>query len=1196
MLKLDLELGADGTLQVPAADFAQCQYLEIVAANEAGRHHLTVPLVPSETPLRDRRLAKPLDSQKYHVGTRRAAALAKGAEARIESVIDADWRAFTTLAEAHEFLLGASGDGRLNDFLPLLDWPSLDEKAKLAFFSEHACHELHLFLARKDPDFFTKHVKPMLAEKREPTVIDDILLGRDLTAYLRPYAWLRLNAAEKALLSQAMPELRERIATELGHQWELEAPTPEQETILFTQTLRGSELGTEDSLGLAANDVEANMVSSGTPYILEKLRNIVIPSIDFQDTSVEEAVDYLLDQARQLDTSEPDPTKKGVNFVIRSPRSGGSVLAADPGALRIRELNLRNVPLAQALKYICDQTKLRYKVDDFAVTLVPATETDEDLFNRVFVVPPDFIAKLGGSGSNAEEDPFAADGSESAPTRFAPRKNPIEILKENGIKFPEGATAQFYPAAGKLIVRNTPTNLEMIEAITANLAMSPSSDANNLLPPPPDSAADPFAAVAGVAMLAKDAAESRNTPLPSWSSERDQTRLWRESNYYRYRGKTDEKSFIPLNRFWLDLAAWDGKGGFISPNFNACTHHANEALFCLAMLDLPFKAERPETHVDGSTLRVKAREPMLLFYKDTRETQRVAPDAPVLVRQTFHRLDDRFRTEEGRKIENSITGDFVAGVAYGASMVITNPSGAGRRIDVLAQIPAGAIPLAGLPATTSQTYELEPYGVQTLDLAFYFPSAGEFALYPLQVSEGDLILARSEGKTLKVVAEPPAADADSWPVLARDATDAAVLARLKTANLRTLDLNLIRWRLRERGFFNEVTKVLRERLHYSPEVAAYGLFHGEAGAIRDAIENSLIVGKLGEWLDSPLIQVRPLVHRDWAALEFDPLVNPRAHRFADKERLTHAEATAHHAALLDILAWKPTLDADDHLALTAHLLLQDRVSEALARFDRIDAAKLPAKMAYDYIAGVVQFYRSKPEEARAIALRHADLPPGPWQERFGAIIAQADEIAALRLPRPSEEEKPKEESPRLDLAMGADGKLLVKQRRLDKTLLQLFSVDLEMLFSKNPFLAGEGASLPGILANETREVALQAAETSVDLPENFRHGNVLVAAKSGTTRVLRVLDSRALEITRQPEARTLQVFDSGSHLPVPQSYVKVYVETGDGEAVFHKDGYTDLRGKFDYLSHTGSDLGEIRRIAVLISHPEKGARVEVFDL
>ena len=149
---------------------------------------------------------------------------------------------------------------------------------------------------------------------------------------------------------------------------------------------------------------------------------------------------------------------------------------------------------------------------------------------------------------------------------------------------------------------------------------------------------------------------------------------------------------------------------------------------------------------------------------------------------------------------------------------------------------------------------------------------------------------------------------------------------------------------------------------------------------------------------------------------------------------------------------------------------------------------------------------------------------------------------------------------------------------------------------EDPFLSGDSASLPGIRANETREVALQGAETAVELPEAFRQGNVLVAANSGSTRVLKVLDSKALEIVRQPAERTLQVFDSATRLPLPRSYVKVYTQGRDGEAVFHKDGYTDLRGKFDYLSHTGSTLGEIRRIAVLISHPEKGARIEIFDL
>ncbi|WP_367872344.1 hypothetical protein [Luteolibacter sp. Populi] len=1221
VLKLDLPVAADGTVQVPAADFAQCQYIEIVAADTNSRHHLELPLVPTETPVRDRRLAKPLDAQKYHVGTRRAAALLKDAEANIENVTDADWRAFTTLAEAHAFLLGATNDTRLNDFLPLLDWPSLDEKAKLAFYSEHASHELHLFLAGKDGDFFNKHVKPLLAEKREPAVIDNILLGRDLTAYLRPYAWQRLNAAEKALLAQAMPEARERISRELKLRWELEAPTPEQETRLFAQTLRGKEM-TMEPMGLAGKG--SPMPVTATPYILEKLRDVVIPIIDFEDVSVEEAIDFLRLRSRELDVKETDPSRRGMNFVIRKPRAGGSgdaaldadaagglAATADPGALRIKELRLRNVPMAEALKYICDATRLRYKVDDYAITIVPATETDEDLFTRVFNVPPDFAARLGGSVEGADVDPFASDGG----AKFSLKQRPqiADALRNSGVTLPPGATATL--AGDKLIVRNTSANIDMIEAMTESLSAGASPDSemdgyapSGMLPAsesdvlPPVAEEDPFGGAAGAGSAdlfsgsgAKLEARSRFTSRASWSSERDKTRLWREANYYRHRGNTNE-SFIPLNRFWLDLAEWDGKGSFISPNFNACTHSANEALFCLAMLDLPFKAGRPETTVEGSTLRVKAREPMLLFYKDTRETQKIAPDAPVLVRQIFHRLDDRFRTVEGRQVENSITGDFVAGVPYGAAMVVTNPSGAGRRIDVLAQIPAGAIPLAGKPVTTSETYELKPYGVQNLELAFYFPQAGEYPLYPLQVSEGDTVLARGAGRVLKVAAEPPPADADSWPELARDATDESVLARLKTANLRTLDLKLIRWRLHDRTFFDEASRILRERLHYSADVATYGLFHGEVAAVRELIENSSLAERLGEWLDSPLIQVRPLVHRGWETLEFDPLVNPRAHRFADKERLTHSEALAHYTQLLDTLAWKPALDAEDQLALTAHMLLQDRVSEALARFDTIDSNKLPATMAYDYIAAVVQFYRSKPEDARAFAALYADLPSGPWKERFDAIRSQADEIVALQKPRGVDQQKPKEEAPSLDLALAPDGKLMVKQRRLDKTQLQLFSVDLEMMFSKDPFLAGEGASLPGIRANETREVALAGPETAVDLPDNFRHGNVLVAAKSGSTKVLKVLDSRALEITRTPEERTLQVFDSATRLPVPQCYVKVYVEGTDGQAVFHKDGYTDLRGKFDYLSHTGSEIGEIRRIAVLVNHPDKGARVEVFDL
>jgi hypothetical protein len=43
-------------------------------------------------------------------------------------------------------------------------------------------------------------------------------------------------------------------------------------------------------------------------------------------------------------------------------------------------------------------------------------------------------------------------------------------------------------------------------------------------------------------------------------------------------------------------------------------------------------------------VRVRAREPMLLFYKDTRRTEQVAPESPLLLRQSFHPLAEPFRT------------------------------------------------------------------------------------------------------------------------------------------------------------------------------------------------------------------------------------------------------------------------------------------------------------------------------------------------------------------------------------------------------------------------------------------------------------------------------------------------------------------------------------------------------------------------
>ncbi|MEO0018723.1 MAG: hypothetical protein RLZZ522_2006, partial [Verrucomicrobiota bacterium] len=97
VVHFDLTPAADGSLKLPLASFQGCQFIEIRAADEFANDWLTLPLPASDPALRDRRIARPLDPQAHHLANRSAAVLQKGAQASIENLLDADWRAFTTL-------------------------------------------------------------------------------------------------------------------------------------------------------------------------------------------------------------------------------------------------------------------------------------------------------------------------------------------------------------------------------------------------------------------------------------------------------------------------------------------------------------------------------------------------------------------------------------------------------------------------------------------------------------------------------------------------------------------------------------------------------------------------------------------------------------------------------------------------------------------------------------------------------------------------------------------------------------------------------------------------------------------------------------------------------------------------------------------------------------------------------------------
>lgn len=71
----------------------------------------------------------------------------------------------------------------------------------------------------------------------------------------------------------------------------------------------------------------------------------------------------------------------------------------------------------------------------------------------------------------------------------------------------------------------------------------------------------------------------------------------------------------------------------------------------------------------------------------------------------------------------------------------------------------------------------------------------------------------------------------------------------------------------------------------------------------------------------------------------------------------------------------------------------------------------------------------------------------------------------------------------------------------------------------------------------------------------------------------------------------LHVSDIKTMNPLPTVYVKVYARMKNGQDQFYKDGYTDLRGRFDYSSLNTTELENVDRFAILVLSESHGAVV-----
>jgi general secretion pathway protein D len=267
----------------------------------------------------------------------------------------------------------------------------------------------------------------------------------------------QFDAAEKELLSvlkvdpyhKAAAGLlktlysKKRQAAEIAHE--------SDRTAKLTKVREGWALNVQaEEVKDASPGLNQPLVRSNEFEINQKLKTLVISEVNFDNATVQDAAQFLTAESRKL-----DPT--GINFLI-----GNSQVNEQAKSF---SLKLRNVPVGEVLRYIASLAGVKYKVEEFAVFIVPLTDRTEVLITREFPVQQDFwdvTAAPPASGS-------AAGGRRGAAVRGTTVATATDryraVLESRGVQFPQGANAIYNPSTGILQVTNTQDNIDLIEEL-----------------------------------------------------------------------------------------------------------------------------------------------------------------------------------------------------------------------------------------------------------------------------------------------------------------------------------------------------------------------------------------------------------------------------------------------------------------------------------------------------------------------------------------------------------------------------------------------------------------------------------------------------------------------------------------------------------------------------------------------------------
>ncbi|KAG2181554.1 hypothetical protein INT44_008369 [Umbelopsis vinacea] len=737
---------------------------------------------------------------------------------------------------------------------------------------------------------------------------------------------------------------------------------------------------------------------------------------------------------------------------------------------------------------------------------------------------------------------------------------------------------------------------------------------------------------------------------------KDRTREYRETNYLL------QYVSISVNAFWLDYLTHEGNSPFLSQYFAQATGSFTEQVFALAILDVPYKnrAEISSNFIpEENKVKISASTPALVFHRNLKLYEVASNQERLLVVQNIFNPSEYDQLGKIQVIPNH---DMRKSVEYGMHIVISNMTAETYVIEVSFQIPIGSVPTRRSRYLDATTIRIDPYTTwQKATSFFYFPEDGEYTNVPISVTVNGELVATSKLTDIVVKQSVVEGGVKDWQSIASHGTTTEVIEYLKTTNLMKTDINLITARMSNPAFASSVLSVLRDRKYYNFSLWAYGVRHNLPLAIRDFLKmEQHQLEKVGKFFTSALVDLPKTSFTYFQILDYDPIVKARAHSVgSDKVILNHA-FYQQYVSFLEYLSQKRDHDVEDLLCLGIYLVYQERLTEARKVHTKIknaleDGHTLSIPVQSDYLDAFLSLripcddldsYDQTIESTRDLAIKYKDYPLLTWRRRFEDIVNIYNEVDGSSTSFDEEDKqltveqlniKELSRGPSLELKV-TDTHAVVSCANIRNMRLKIYALNIEMLFSTNPFISkNSSGNYSLVAANYDHEYNVEqclqepsndslhfraatdefeligksnpgVSLIKLDIPAELQNKNVLVEVQGGGIIQSSAHFSNALNVQVVENSGLIRVLSKKNGRPNVGSYVKIYVKLHSGNVHFWKDGYTAINGIFDYVSVTednalvGTDgsslksiMKQVQKISILVLSSDAGGLIRVVE-